>query len=222
LAVPEKIFMTTSGFWKNPLLSPPGKNTFRCPWPRQLKILMCKNEQKPELETEPCYEKTELRSWRFTHENQELQSRRHVHEKKSSATGAGEVSFFITRLRSPGFYPQIINGGRHIMFGTKNKLFGLFISAFVDLPCALRLLHFHKYYFSWTVWKICDEPEWRCWSEVNSEVNIPAVLCVTAHKRTAWWLGCMWTHLQSLKICCYSVRNFDHQGFSFLAYKSLN
>jgi len=35
---------------------------------------MCKNEQKPELEPEPCCEKRELRSWS------------HVHEKRGTQT----------------------------------------------------------------------------------------------------------------------------------------
>jgi len=65
---------------------------------------MCKNKQKPES----WYEKRELRSRSYTHENQEPRSwrrrRSHVHEKKIS--GAGAVSFS-RRLRSPGymFYP---------------------------------------------------------------------------------------------------------------------
>jgi len=46
---------------------------------------MCKNEQKPKLEPESCYEKRERRS--------------HVYEKKST----GAVSF-LRRLRSPGCY----------------------------------------------------------------------------------------------------------------------
>jgi len=50
---------------------------------------MCENEQKPELEPEPCYEKKELWTWSWSH----------VHEKKGS--GAGAVSF-LRRLRSPG------------------------------------------------------------------------------------------------------------------------
>jgi len=38
---------------------------------------MCKNEQKPELEPIPCYEKIEVqsRSRSYVHENQELRSR---------------------------------------------------------------------------------------------------------------------------------------------------
>jgi len=35
----------------------------------------------------------------------------------------------------------------------------IFISAFVNLPHALRLLYFHKFYFVWTVREMCDEPE---------------------------------------------------------------
>ena len=44
---------------------------------------MLKNEQKPELE--PCYEKRERRSRRYSHENREIRnwSRSHVHEKKA-------------------------------------------------------------------------------------------------------------------------------------------
>jgi len=38
----------------------------------------------------------------------------------------------------------------------------IFISAFINFPRALPLLHFHKYCFIWTVLEICDEPEWRC------------------------------------------------------------
>jgi len=55
---------------------------------------MRENEQKPELESEPW--KRVLRS--HVHENQELRSWSHVHEKKSST--AGTVSF-LRQLRSP-------------------------------------------------------------------------------------------------------------------------
>jgi len=48
-----------------------------------IKILMCKNEQK--LEPEPW--EGELRSQRHTHQNKELWSWSHVHEKKSSGAG---------------------------------------------------------------------------------------------------------------------------------------
>jgi len=44
---------------------------------------MCKNEQKPELEPEPCYEKTDLRIRSNTHENQDLRSWSHVHERRA-------------------------------------------------------------------------------------------------------------------------------------------
>jgi len=51
---------------------------------------MCENKQKPESW------KRELRGRSHTHENQELRSWCHVHEKKSS----GAV-LFLRRLRSP-------------------------------------------------------------------------------------------------------------------------
>jgi len=48
---------------------------------------MCKNEQKPELEPEPCYKKRDLRSRSYTPYHQEIRSwsRSHVHEKSSRA-----------------------------------------------------------------------------------------------------------------------------------------
>jgi len=52
--------------------------------------------------------KTELQSqsWNYNHENQELRSWSHVHEKKSSVTGAVSL---LQRLRSPVFkYAQVI------------------------------------------------------------------------------------------------------------------
>jgi len=71
---------------------------FHSTWgtPRQLKILMCKNDQKSELE--PCYEKRVLRSRSHAHENQELRSWSNVFKKKSSEAGAVSFSW---RLRSP-------------------------------------------------------------------------------------------------------------------------
>ena len=65
---------------------------------------MRKNEQKQELEPEPCYDKKELRSRirKYTHENQELRSwnRSHVYDKNNSGAKAGTVSF-LRRPRSP-------------------------------------------------------------------------------------------------------------------------
>jgi len=47
---------------------------------KTIKILMSKNEQKPELE--PCYEKRGIRSRSHTHENQDLRSWSHVQERR--------------------------------------------------------------------------------------------------------------------------------------------
>jgi len=51
-------------------------SNFHSTWgaPKQLKLWMCKNLQKPELGPEPCYEKIELRNRSHTHEGQELRS----------------------------------------------------------------------------------------------------------------------------------------------------
>jgi len=49
-----------------------------------MKLIICKNEQKPELA--PCFTKRELLSRSYTHENQELRSWNHVREKMSSGT----------------------------------------------------------------------------------------------------------------------------------------
>jgi len=49
---------------------------------KTIKILMCENEQKPELESEPL--KTELWSRSHIHENQELRIWSHVHERRAA------------------------------------------------------------------------------------------------------------------------------------------
>jgi len=61
-------------------------------------MLMCENELKPE----PCCEKGELRS--RTHENQELRTWSHVHEKKSSSAGAVP---FLRQFHSPAYAHSI-------------------------------------------------------------------------------------------------------------------
>ena len=63
---------------------------------KTIKILMCENEQKPELGPEPW--KRQPRTQSHTHENQELRIWRNVHEKKSSRVGAVTIS---RRLPSP-------------------------------------------------------------------------------------------------------------------------
>jgi len=69
---------------------------------------MCENEQKPELDTEPCYEKRELRS------------RSHTYETKSTGAGAGAI-FMKRRAPEPELH-HFYDGSAYLVWRDQKGL----------------------------------------------------------------------------------------------------